>query len=155
MVRPGAALFGVNPTPGAANPMQPVIELKCRILQVRDVARDETVGYGASWTARRDTRLAVIAAGYADGIPRAAAITQAQAGRHVLVAGTLCPIVGRISMDLFTVDVTDLPRPVQRGDWVTLIGGGLDIDRVAAEAGTIGYEILTGLGRRYHRVWTP
>jgi len=153
MVRPGAALFGVNPTPGAANPMQPVIELKCRILQVRDVARDETVGYGASWTARRDTRLAVIAAGYADGIPRAAAVTQAQAGRHVLVAGTLCPIVGRISMDLFTVDVTDLPRPVQRGDWVTLIGGGLDIDRVAAEAGTIGYEILTGLGRRYHRVW--
>ncbi|HXF87006.1 MAG TPA: alanine racemase [Xanthobacteraceae bacterium] len=155
MVRPGAGLFGVNPTPGASNPMQPVVELKCRILQVRDVARDETVGYGATWTAKRDTRLAIIAAGYADGIPRAATATATEPGRHVLVGGAICPIVGRISMDLFTVDVTDLPQSVQRGDWVTLIGGELDIDRVAAEAGTIGYEILTSLGRRYHRIWTP
>jgi alanine racemase len=154
MVRPGAALFGVNPTPDAPNPMQPVVDLKCRIIQVRDVARDETVGYGATWTAKRATRLAVIAAGYADGIPRAAAATEAEPGRHALVGGTICPIVGRISMDLFTVDVTDLPHTVQRGDWVTLIGGELDIDRVAAEAGTIGYEILTNLGRRYRRVWT-
>jgi alanine racemase len=153
LVRPGAALFGVNPTPGAPNPMQPVVDLKCRVLQIRDVARGASVGYGAAWTAKRDSKLAVIAAGYADGFLRSAA--EAAPLRQVLVAGARCPIVGRVSMDLFTVDVTDLPeRAVHRGDLVTLIGSELDIDQVAAQAGTIGYEILTGLGSRYHRLWT-
>jgi alanine racemase len=150
LVRPGCALYGVNPTPGRPNPMKPVIDLKARILQIRQVPRNATVGYGATWTAKRTSRIAVIAAGYADGIPRA----EHALDRSVLVGEHRCPIVGRISMDLFTVDVTELPvSAVQRGMLVTLIGGALDLDTVGAQAGTIGYEILSSLGRRYHRVW--
>jgi alanine racemase len=155
LVRPGAALYGINPTPGAPNPMQSVAELKARVLQIRDVAKDATVGYGATWTAKRETRLAVIAAGYADGYPRAAAATEAEPGRQVLIGHTRCPIVGRISMDLFAVDVTDLPQgAVHRGNLVTLFGGALSLDEVAAQAATIGYELLTNLGHRYSRTWT-
>jgi alanine racemase len=155
LVRPGAALYGINPTPGSANPMQPVIDLRARALQIRSVAKGATVGYGATWTAQRDTRVAVIATGYADGYIRAAAATEGEPGRQVIIAGKRCPIVGRISMDLFAVDVTDLPQSaVHRGDFATLIGNGLDADEVAAQAGTISYELLTNLGRRYHRIWT-
>ena len=150
MVRPGAALYGVNPTPGQPNPMKPVIELQGRVLQIRSVPRSAVVGYGASWTAKRASRIAVVAAGYADGILRAADATE----RDVLVGGKRCRIVGRISMDLLTVDVTDLPdNAVRRGGLVTLIGGELGVDAVAAQAGTIGYEVLSSLGRRYHRIW--
>ena len=155
MVRPGAALYGINPTPGAPNPMQPVVALKGRVLQIRSVALDVTVGYGATWTAKRETRLAVVAAGYADGYQRAAAATADEPGREIVVAGQRCRIVGRISMDLMTVDVTDLAEgAVHRGDLVTLIGGECDLDDVAAQAGTIGYELLTNLGQRYRRIWT-
>jgi alanine racemase len=150
MVRPGAALYGVNPTPGQSNPMKPVIELQARVLQVRSVPRSAVVGYGATWTAKRASRIAVVAAGYADGILRAA---EAQ-DRDVLIAGKRCRIVGRVSMDLITVDVTDLPDgAVRRGSLVTLIGSELGVDAVAAQAGTIGYEVLASLGRRYHRFW--
>ena len=155
MVRPGAALYGINPTPGAPNPMQPVVELKGRVLQIRDVAPGNTVGYDATWTAQRQSRLAVVAAGYADGYPRAAAASEHEPGRQVIVAGTRCRIVGRISMDLIALDVTDLAEAaVHRGDLVTLIGGELSLDEVAAQAGSIGYELLSNLGRRYHRIWT-
>jgi alanine racemase len=155
LVRPGAALYGINPTPGAKNPMQPVVELRARVLQIRSVAKGDTVGYGATWTAERDTRLAVIAAGYADGYLRAAAATESEPGRQVLVADLRCPIVGRVSMDLFAVDVTDVPQgAIHRGGLVTLIGGALGVDEVASQAGTIGYELLTNLGNRYHRTWT-
>ena len=157
MVRPGIALYGGNPVPGQRNPMRPVIDLKARILQVRNVPKGATVGYGAAWTAKRDSRIAVLAAGYADGMPRAAALTEAArepAGREVMVAGKRCPIVGRISMDLMTIDVTDLPVvAVRRDAMATLIGEGLPLDEVAAQAGTIAYELLTNLGRRFHRVW--
>jgi alanine racemase len=154
VVRPGMALFGANPTPGKPNPMQPVVELKARILQVRNVPRGATVGYGAAWTARRDSRIAVIAAGYADGILRAAAITEGKAPREVVIAGHRCRIVGRISMDLLALDVTDLPvSAVQRDQMATIIGQGLSVDEVAEQAGTIAYEVLTSLGRRFHRVW--
>jgi alanine racemase len=130
--------------------MKPVIGLQARVLQVRNVPRNAAVGYGATWTAKRGSRIAVIAAGYADGILRAAAATE----RDVLVAGKRCRIVGRISMDLLTVDVTDLPdNAVRRGSLATLIGGELGLDVVAAQAGTIGYEVLSSLGRRYHRIW--
>jgi alanine racemase len=150
MVRPGSALYGVNPTPGRPNPMKPVIELHARVLQVRSVPRNAVVGYGATWTAKRASRIAVVAAGYADGILRAAGATD----RDVTAAGKRCRIVGRISMDLLTVDVTDLPdNAVRRGTLVTLIGGELTADAVGAQAGTIGYEVLTSLGARYHRTW--
>ena len=113
-----------------------------------------TVGYGATWTAKRDSRIAVIAAGYADGIARAAAITEGTARREVLVAGKRCRMVGRVSMDLLAIDVTDLPaNAVRRDQMVTLIGEGLSVDEVATQAGTISYEVLTSLGRRFQRVW--
>lgn len=156
VVRPGIALFGGNPTPDKPNPMRPVVELKARILQVRNVPRGGTVGYGAAWTARRDSRIAIVGAGYADGVLRAAAITEGRTPRELIVAGQRCRIVGRVSMDLLAVDVTDLPiSAVQRNHVATLIGDGLSLDEVASQAGTISYEILTSLGRRFHRIWKP
>jgi alanine racemase len=154
MVRPGAALYGVNPTPEADNPMQPVVELKARIVQIRNVERGETVGYGGTWTARRPTKLAIVATGYADGYFRAASANDGTRGAEVVVAGKRCPVAGRISMDLMAVDVTDLPaNAARRGHMVTLIGEGITVDELAHHFGTIGYEVLTNLGRRYARVY--
>src|SRR6266403_2130103 len=154
LVRPGAALYGVNPTPEADNPMQPVVELKARIVQLRTVERGESVGYGATWTARRSTRLAIVAAGYADGYFRAAGANDGTRGADVIVAGKRCPVVGRISMDLIAVDVTDLPpNAARRGHLATLIGEGITVDELAHYFGTIGYEVLTSLGPRYARVY--
>lgn len=154
MVRPGAALYGVNPTPGKANPMQPVVELKAHVLTVRNVGKGETVGYGGVWTARHASRLAILAAGYADGYLRSASATDEAPGSDVMIAGKRCPVVGRISMDLMAVDISALPdKAVRRGDLVTLIGDDVTLDDVGNKAGTIGYEILTSLGRRYHRVY--
>ena len=154
MVRPGAALFGVNPTPGHRNPMRPVIELQARVVQVRTVSKGETIGYNATWTAKHTSRIAVAALGYADGYPRAASATDAAPGADAIVAGTRCPLAGRVSMDLLAIDITALPdHSVRRGDLVALIGGEIGVDELAAAAGTIGYEVLTNLGRRYHRVY--
>ncbi|HEU5018885.1 MAG TPA: alanine racemase C-terminal domain-containing protein, partial [Pseudolabrys sp.] len=153
-VRPGIALYGINPTPGRANPMQPVVTLQARILDVRHVRRGETVGYGATWTARKNARIAVAAVGYADGIPRALSGSDSAPGGEAVVAGKRCPIAGRISMDLTAVDISEVPDGAgRRGELVTVIGDGISIDRVADLAGTIGYEILTRLGRRFHRVY--
>src|SRR5271155_4843827 len=154
MVRPGAALYGVNPTPEADNPMQPVVDLKARIVQIRNVERGEGVGYGGTWTARRPTRLAVVSAGYADGYFRAASSNDGTRGAEVVVAGKRCPVAGRISMDLMAVDVTDLPNnAVRRGHMVTLIGEGITVDELAHHFGSIGYEVLTSIGPRYARVY--
>jgi len=154
MVRPGAALYGVNPTPEADNPMQGVVDLKARVVQIREVERGESIGYGAIWTARRPTRLAIISAGYADGYFRAGGSNDGTRGADVVVAGKRCPVAGRISMDLMAVDVTDLERnAVRRGQMVTLIGDGITVDELAHHFGTIGYEVLTSLGARYTRVY--
>jgi alanine racemase len=154
LARPGAALYGINPTPGHPNPMRSVVELIGRILQVRAVAQDETVGYGATWTAKRASRIAVVALGYADGLLRAASGTDSERGGTAIVAGKPCPFAGRISMDLVCLDITDLPDGgVHRGDVATFIGGGLAVDDFAASAGTIGYEILTRLGQRCHLIY--
>jgi alanine racemase len=154
LLRPGAALYGVNPTPEADNPMAPVIDLKARIVQIRQVERGDSVGYSATWTARRQTRIAVVAAGYADGYFRAAGSSDGTRGAEVMVAGQRCPIAGRISMDLLAVDITDVPTAaVRRGHMVTLIGDGITVDELAHPFGTIAYEVLTSLGRRYHRVY--
>ncbi len=154
LTRPGAALYGVNPTPDAANPMHPVVELKARIIQIRNVDRGESVGYGATWTARRQTRLAIIAAGYADGYFRIAGGVDGVRSAEVIVAGKRCPIAGRISMDLMAVDITDLPnKAVRRGHMATLLGDGITVDELAHHFGTIGYEVLTSLGQRYARVY--
>ena len=154
MARPGAALYGINPTPGRANPMRAVVELSGRILQVRKVEQGETVGYGAAWTARRNSRIAVVALGYADGLLRTASGTDRKPGGTAMIAARRCPIVGRISMDLVCIDVTELPDgAVHRGDIATFIGDKITVDDVAASAGTIGYEILTRLGPRCHLVY--
>jgi alanine racemase len=166
MVRPGAALFGVNPTPATQNLMEPVVSLKARIVQVRDVPRGETVGYGAIWTAARASRVAIVSVGYGDGYPRAASGVpgrvkgsikrRAKSGANAvaLIANRRCHMVGRISMDLMAFDVTGLPDDlVRRGTQATLIGDGITVDDVAGWSGTIAYEVLTGLGRRYRRVW--
>jgi alanine racemase len=160
IVRPGYALYGGNPTPHRDNPMQPVVRLQARVIQVREADPGETVGYNGLWTAGGQRRLATLSVGYADGYPRAASATdvKTQTGAPVgeaIVDGRRCPFAGRVSMDLLSVDITDLPdNTVKRGDLVTLIGEGLDIDEVGRRAGTIGYEILTGLGRRYARTYT-
>jgi alanine racemase len=153
MVRPGAALYGVNPTPEADNPMQGVVDLKARIVQLRNVERGDSVGYGATWTARRPTKLAIVSAGYADGYFRAASANDGTRGAEVIVAGKRCPVAGRISMDLMAIDITDLPdKTARRGHMVTLIGEGITVDEVAHHFGTIGYEVLTSLGARYARI---
>jgi alanine racemase len=152
--RPGAALYGINPTPGRPNPMRGVAELSGRILQVRNVPQGETVGYDATWTARRPSRVAVVALGYADGLLRAAGGADRKSGGFALVAGKRCPIAGHISMDLVCIDITEIgERAVHRGDIATFIGEGLPVDEVAASAGTIGYEILVRLGLRSHLVY--
>jgi alanine racemase len=154
LVRPGVALYGANPTPGTENPMRPVVELQGRIIQVRALNKGDTVGYGAAWSAGRASRIAIIAVGYADGFLRSASAAKGKAAAEVLVAGKRCPVVGRVSMDLLAVDVTDLPTgAARRGDFATLIGDGVSVDDLATGMGTIAYEVLTNLGRRYHRIY--
>ena len=154
LVRPGAALYGINPTPEADNPMQPVVDLKARIVRIRNVERGDSVGYGGTWTARRPTRLAIVSAGYADGYFRAAGSNDGTRGAEVVVAGKRCQIAGRVSMDLIAVDITDLEKnAVRRGHMATLIGEGITVDELAHHFGTIGYEVLTSLGPRYARVY--
>lgn len=147
LVRPGAALYGLAPCAEAVPLLRQVVALQGRILQVRDVDSPQTVGYGATHRIRRKGRLATVAAGYADGYLR----SLGNRG-HGIVGGIRVPVVGRISMDLITFDVTEVPEPLVRpGAFVDLIGPGQTVDDLAAEAGTIGYEILTSLGPRYHR----
>jgi alanine racemase len=154
LVRPGAALYGINPTPEADNPMQPVVELKARIVQMRNVEKGESVGYGGTWTARRPTKLAIVSAGYADGYFRAAGGIDGTRSAEVIVAGKRCPVAGRISMDLMAIDVTDVPNnAARRGHMATLIGEGITVDELGHHFGTIGYEVLTSLGPRYARVY--
>ena len=134
--------------------MQPVVDLKARIVQIRNIERGETVGYGGTWTARRPTKLAIVASGYADGYFRAASASDGTRGAEAVVAGKRCPVAGRVSMDLTAIDITDLPQnAARRGHMVTLIGEGITVDELAHHFGTIGYEVLTSLGPRYARIY--
>lgn len=148
LARPGAALYGLNPTPDRPNPMRPVARLRTRVLAIRDILPGAAVGYNATWRAERPTRIATVAVGYADGWLRSLS------GRgHALFDGAPVPLVGRVSMDLTTYDVTDHPA-ITVGAWLDLLGPGRDADAVAADAGTNGYEILTALGARYQRTYS-
>ena len=150
--RPGYALYGGNPTPGRPNPMRPVVTLTVAIQQIRSIEAGATCGYNAQWTARRPTRLATLLIGYADGLPRGAGATDAKPGAEVAVAGRRSALVGRVSMDLTIVDVTDLPEDAVRpGDPVEFFGPTIDLDDFAARSGTIGYHLLTSLGSRHQR----
>ena len=150
LLRPGVALYGANPTPGRENPMRPVVRLQARIWQIRDARPGETVGYGAAYEVSRPTRIATVALGYGDGYPRALGNRG-----HVLVDGHAVAVIGHISMDSTTVDVSGLPESrVRPGMMVDVIGPDNSIDAVAAAAGTVAYELLTHLGRRYHRAYS-
>lgn len=152
LTRPGYALYGGNPTPGQPNPMQPVVSMEARIIQLREVEAGMRVGYNGRWTAKSRRKLATISLGYADGYPRNASWTDSSTGGSALVGEVLCPFVGTVSMDLIIVDVSDAPaNAAKRGAPVMLIGGVLDLETVGAGAKTIGYEILTSLGRRHAR----
>jgi alanine racemase len=152
LARPGYALYGGNPTPGRPNPMRPVVTLTAAIQQIRSIETGMSCGYNAQWTAKRPTRLATLIIGYADGLPRGAGATDARPGAEVAIAGRKAPLVGRVSMDLAIVDITDLPEDAVRvGDPVELFGGSIDLDDFASRSGTIGYHLLTSLGPRYQR----
>lgn len=143
MVRPGVALYGLNPTPHLPNPMRPVVRLEARVAQLRCVGAGAGIGYGHRARASSPMRLATLSVGYADGWPRSAMLSACHAGRHL-------PFTGTVSMDSLVVDVTD-DKDLNEGDLVELIGQHQSPEQVAAAAGTIGYEILTRLGRRFHR----
>jgi alanine racemase len=147
LARPGAALYGVNPTPGSENPMRQVVRLTAPILQIHDVAAGEGVGYSGAWQAARPSRIATIGVGYADGYLRS--LTNKATAYF---DDTRVPLVGRVSMDLTNFDVTAVNAAP--GDLLTLLGPRHDADALAAEAGTNGYEILTSLGSRFTRRYT-
>ncbi len=146
MVRPGVALYGGNPTPEVKNPMHQVVQLKAKILQIRNCKKGDSIGYGASHVFEKDTRTATIGIGYADGFSRA----HSNKGQFYF-NNVPCPILGRISMDLTTIDISQCKNKPEQGDWVEIIGQNQTIDDLAQNAGTISYEILTSLGNRYAR----
>ena len=155
LVRPGIGLYGGRAVNDGSNPMKPVVYLHGQVLQVRTVKRGETVGYGATWTAQRDSRIAIVGVGYADGYFRILSGTDTKAGAKVFVDGYYAPVVGRVSMDMITIDVTDInPGQAIRGTQVELLGQNITVDDLADDAGTIGFEILTSLGSRYARVYS-
>ncbi len=154
LTRPGYALYGGNPTPGQPNPMKPVVRLTSRIIQTREVADGEGAGYNSRWHAKGQRKLATVYLGYADGFPRNSSSTDVLQGGHAIVGGVKCPFAGTVSMDLIIIDVSDAPAgTAMRGADVVLIGDGLDLEDVAVSARTVGYEMLTSLGRRYNRVY--
>lgn len=149
-IRPGLALYGVSPFPdrsAASLGLRPAMTLQSVVIAVRTVLIGETVGYGAAWQARRDSRVAIVAAGYGDGLPRAL-----PEGTAVLVDGRRCPLVGRVSMDMIAVDVTDLPEPPRPGMPVVLWGPGLPVEEMAARVGSIPWELLCGISQRVELV---
>jgi alanine racemase len=154
LVRPGYGLFGGNPILPSPNPMKRVVKLEIRIQQTRWIEPGASVGYNGQWTAKRHTRLATLLAGYADGLPRSAGATSERKGAEVLIAGKRRQLVGRVSMDLCVADVTDLPDDTARpGDFAEILGDEIGVDELAARSCVIGYNVLTGLGARYRRVY--
>lgn len=155
LVRPGIALYGGNPTPGAANPMRAVAHLEGTVMQVRDVCKGDTVGYSATWAAPRPSRLAILGAGYKDGVPRTLSSRQPDGPAQVWLGGKRCPVIGRVSMDMMAIDLTDLAAgSVTRGARAEIFGNNIGIDEAAGWAGTISYELLTRLGSRYARLYS-
>ncbi|MGH6826369.1 alanine racemase [Methyloceanibacter sp.] len=155
LVRPGIALYGGKASRAGAYPFAPVVRLAGRVLQVRDVSPGETIGYGATRTLKRPSRVAVLSVGYADGVFRALSVADNRQGLRIYFGSHPAPLIGRVSMDLITVDVTDVPHELaRRGAWVELIGTHVAAHEFAAHAGTIDYEVLTNLGTRAARRYT-
>ncbi|ESY80571.1 alanine racemase [Mesorhizobium sp. LNHC221B00] len=145
LARPGAALYGINPTPGAPNPMLPVVRLQAKVAQTRGIEKGTGVGYGHSYHAEGPRSLATISFGYADGWLRRSASA-------AWFEGVRLPFLGRVSMDSIILDISALPPgKLREGDLVELLGPSQSVDDAAGHAGTIGYEILASLGTRFHR----
>ncbi|WP_417673663.1 alanine racemase [Roseibium sp.] len=156
VARPGISLYGGKALDPGTNPMSPVVRVEARILMVREVVERQTIGYGAAETATRTKRLAIVAAGYADGFMRRAGSSDQRPGGFGWLDGHRLPIVGRISMDMLALDVTDVPETAARhGVFVELLGPNVAASDLAIYAETIDYEYLTGLGRRFHRHYGP
>ncbi|MGA7681488.1 MAG: alanine racemase, partial [Pseudolabrys sp.] len=153
LVRAGAALYGINPTPRADNPMFPVIELRARIVRVLSLAPGETIADTFGWAAKRPTRLALVSVGSVDGYPRSARPFDNKL--QAIVDGQRCPVVGHPSMDLLAIDVTDVsdPTATRHGNMATLVGAEISIDDLAAASKSSGRELLIHLGRRFHRIY--
>ncbi|RDE09853.1 alanine racemase [Pelagibacterium lacus] len=151
MVRPGISMYGGRAINGRPNPMAGVISMHVPILQIKDARIGETVGYGAAYRLRRDSRLAIMALGYADGFFRSLSGIGGQIGGRVAINGRTVPVLGRVSMDMSVIDITDVEGLVQPGDLVEVLGPTIGIDDVADAARTIGYEILTTLNGRFPR----
>ena len=155
LVRPGIALYGGNPTLDVANPMHAVAILEGSVMQLRNVAAGDTVGYSATWQAKQPGRIAILGAGYKDGVPRSLSSRAQDGPAQVFINGRRCPIIGRVSMDMMAIDVSALPEgSVARGTRAEIIGRNIAIDEAAGWAGTISYELLTRLGSRYARLYT-
>jgi alanine racemase len=150
VVRPGYALYGGNPTPGRPNPMRPVVRLESQIIQLRILEPGEKVGEAQAWMAKGPRRIAIIAAGFADGLPMSLTRNEKYAGGTAMVQGKHCAFISEIAMDYAIVDVTDATY-LERGEIIELIGESITIDDFAGQAGVTGYEILTHLGRQCHR----
>ena len=149
ITRPGASIYGINPQLDQKNIMKDVVRLQAKILQVQRVDTNQTVGYGGTYTVKKPGRIATIGLGYADGYFRAAS-----GSAQVYIRDFRIPVVGRISMDLITLDITDVPEKDSHvGSIVDVIGPNYSVDKLAQDSGTIGYEILTSLGKRYKRIW--
>jgi alanine racemase len=154
LTRPGIGLYGGRPNATGPNPMEPVLWLFGRVAETAWVEAGQTVGYGATQTLKRRTRIATVVAGYADGYFRTASSSDAREGAAAYAEEHRLPLLGRVSMDLLTFDATDAPEAaVQRGGFIELLGARVTVDDLAERAGTIGYEVLTALGRRYHRAY--
>lgn len=150
VLRPGYALYGGNPTPKANNPMRTVVGLEAPVLQSRTAKKEETVGYNATYRFEQDTRIATLALGYADGFLRGGSNRA-----HLYYQGRPCPVRGRVSMDLITIETGHLATPPGPGDLIEILGPHQSVDQLAHGLGTIGYEILTALGSRFERSWRP
>ncbi len=146
LVRPGIGLYGGSPNPGDPKGFEAVVTWHAQVMELQQVREGDTIGYGGSYVAPRQLSIATIGLGYADGYLRALS-----SRGEVLVEGQRCPIVGRVSMDLITVDVSTV-KDIKEGTWVEMMGPAISLDAVAQKANTIGYECLTRLGDRLERV---
>lgn len=152
LARPGMALFGGEAIGHQENPFETVVRLDAPVIAVRDVPKGDNIGYGGATLAQRDSRIAVIGVGYADGFHRSASARPGSPGYQVMIGGQRAPLIGRVNMDLLQIDVTDLPRDrVVRGTLVTVLGGLIPLEETAAAFGTNTYEVMTSLGRRFAR----
>lgn len=149
LTRPGIALFGGGTSPARSPDLKPGLTLEAPLLQVHEVRPGDTVGYGATFRAEQPALLATAALGYGDGFPRAAS-----GSGFAYLGETRCPLIGRVSMDLVTFDVSAAAPLAKAGAWVEVLGARADLETQAAAAGTIGYELITGLGPRVERTYT-